>query len=157
MLGVHHNVQEEKMSVKILVLVAALLSLGAEPLRADQICDPANEEAGYVKKIAADMQRFAPKVTKTGIFAFKEEYPGDGTSVWIISFSDRGNNLFMYRLKVDGATELTVEPDKSIGDGPGFMFVIRQGSLGQCRYSVSVRDAKFVVVDRGLKQSKSKR
>ena len=144
------------MSMKILLPIAILLALGYEPARSDEICDPTNDEAAFVKKIAADMQRFAPKVTKTGTFAFKPEYPGDGTGVGVISFSDRGNNLFVHRFKVDATTELIVEPDKSKGDGPGFMFVIRQGSLGECRYSVSVRDTKFIVTPRGFKKSRQK-
>ena len=144
------------MGMKILLLIAVLLALGYESARSDEPCDPDNHEAAFVKKIAADMQLFAPKVTKTGTFAFKPEYPGDGTAVWVISFSDRGNNLFVHRLKIEGATELTVESDKSKGDGPGFMFVIRQGSLGECRYSVSVRDTKFIVTPRGFKKSRQK-
>lgn len=138
------------MIAKILLPLAVLLSLAYEPARADEICDPSNEEAAYVKKIAADMQRFAPKVTKTGTFAFKPEYPGDGTGVWAISFLDRGSSVFVHKLKYEAYRELTVSPDKWKGSDPGFMIVIRQGALGTCRYSVAVRDAKFIVTPRGF-------
>lgn len=149
MLGVLYNVQEEKVIAKILLPLAILLSFAYEPARADQMCDPSNEEAAYVKKIIADMQRFAPKVTKTGTFAFKPEYPGDGTGVWAISFLDHGSSVFVHKLKYEAYRELTVSPDKGKGSDPGFMIVIRQGSLGACRYSVAVRDAKFIVTPRG--------
>lgn len=150
MLGVLYNVQEEKVIAKILLPLAILLSFAYEPARADQMCDPSNEEAAYVKKIIADMQRFAPKVTKTGTFAFKPEYPGDGTGVWAISFLDHGNSVFVHKLKYEGFRELTVSQDKGKGSDPGFMIVIKQGSLGACRYSVAVRDAKFIVTPRGF-------
>ena len=118
---------------------------------ADEICSP--KDAQYVEKIAAGMQQFAAKVTKTGSFAIKKEYPGNGTAFTIISFVDRGNTLFMNRVKDDAdasATEMRTEKTKS-GD-PGFGIALVQGNLGSCTYSVFVRDTKFVVVSRGLKR-----
>ena len=117
---------------------------------ADQICGAA--EARYVYELAAGMEQFAPKVTKTGGFAIKEEYPGDGTAFLVISFMDRGKMIFNHRVRNPLEASATIRPHKTKGGYPGFDVALRQGHLGECEYSVVVRDAKFVVLIRGLKE-----
>ena len=120
---------------------------------ADQICGAA--QARYVYELAAGMEQFAPTVTKTGGFAIKEEYPGDGTAFLLISFMDRGKMIFSHRVRNDpGVSVTTIRPHKTKGGYPGFDVALGQGHLGDCEYSVVVRDAKFVVLIRGLKEFK---
>jgi len=89
---------------------------------------------------------------RCGGFAIKEEYPGDGTAALVISFMDRGKMVFDHRVReAPGATVTTIRPHKTKGGYPGFDVALTQGHLGNCEYSVTVRDAKFVVVIHGLK------
>lgn len=133
------------------VVAMGLLCLGCELALADQICgDPG--DAQYVAKIAAGMQQFAPKVTKTGGFAIKEDYPGNGTAVLTISFVDRGKTLFVHRVNdYTSASATVMRAGKTKGGEPGFSVALVQGKLGACVYNVFVRDAKFAVVSLGLK------
>jgi hypothetical protein len=115
------------------------------------MCGPT--EAQYVEKLAAGMQQFAAKVTKTGSFLIKEEYPGDGTQVLIISFLDRGKTLFVHRVTGNPlATATTMRPGKIKSGEPGFSIALVQGKLGACEYSTFVHDGKFLVVARGVKR-----
>lgn len=134
-----------------LVALTTFTSLCGERAWADQVCGPA--EAQYVEKLAAGMQQFAPKVTKTGGFAVKEEYPGDGTEVLVVSFVDRGKSLFVHRLPGNPqATATTMRPGKTKSGEPGFVVALLQGKLGACEYSVFVHDGKFLVASRGFKR-----
>jgi hypothetical protein len=96
--------------------------------------------------MAAGMQKFAPKMTRTGSFVVKDEYPGNGSSAAVITFVDRGNIVFVYRVngsKMASAT--TVRPGKTKSGEPGLSVALTQGSLGDCVYSVVAREGKFVV------------
>jgi hypothetical protein len=128
-----------------------LLSMGCDGARADEVCgSPA--DAQYVAKIATGMQQFAPKVTKTGGFAIKEDYPGNGTAVLTISFVDRGKTLFVHRVAdYKSASATVMRAGKTKGGDPGFSVALVQGKLGACVFNVFVRDAKFAVVSLGLK------
>lgn len=116
---------------------------------ADQICGPA--EARYVYELVDAMAQYAPKVTKTGSFAVKEEYPGDGTAFLIISFTDRGNMIFKHRVSNSIELSAVIRPHKIKSDFPGLDIALTQGRLGECQYSIVVRDGKFVVLIRGFK------
>ncbi|MDP2028163.1 MAG: hypothetical protein Q8K12_00790 [Thiobacillus sp.] len=132
-------------------LLFAILLMGIQTSSwADQPCGAA--EAQYVDELVAGMAQFAPKVTKTGGFAITEEYPGDGTAVLVISFMDRGKMVFDHRVRnYPQASTTTIRPHKTKGGYPGFAVALGQGHLGNCEYSVAVRDAKFVVAILGLK------
>lgn len=116
---------------------------------ADQICGPA--EARQVYELVAGMEQFAPRVTKTGGFAIKEEYPGDGTAFLLISFIDRGKMIFNHRVSNPIELAASIHPHKTNGEYPGFDIALRQGRLGECEYRVVVRDSKFVVLILGFK------
>jgi len=65
--------------------LTGFLVLCVQPARADAMCGP--EDSKYVEKIAAGLQPLAPKVTKTGAFVVKSEYPGDTTHTKLRSIS----------------------------------------------------------------------
>lgn len=128
-------------------MLAGLLSLGYDQAKADELCGP--EELRYPQKIAAEMQQFAPKVTRSGRFVIKEELSGDGSQRLAISFADHGKTNFVHRVSGDPmATATVMRPGKSKNGTPGFTIALVQGRLGACEYSVFVRDATFVVVPR---------
>ena len=129
----------------------AILLMGIQTSSwADQVCGAT--EAQYVYELVAGMEQFAPKVTKTGAFVIKEEYPGDGTAVLVISFIDSGKMIFDHRVRdASGASATTIRPHKTKDGYPGFAVALTQGHLGKCEYSVAVRDAKFEIVMYGLK------
>ena len=132
-------------------LLTALMLMCCDRARADEVCGPSH--ARYVEKVAAEMQQFAPRVTKTGIFSITEEYPGNGTEILVISFVDRGKTLFVYRVRDDAeSTATTISPGKTRRGDPGFAVALIQGSLGSCEYGVFVRDGKFMVSAKGLKR-----
>ena len=132
-------------------LLTALVPMCCEQARADEICGPS--QARYAERVAAGMQQFAPRVTKTGTFAIKEEYPGNGIEILVVSFVDRGKTLFAHQVRDDAeSTATTIRPGKTRGGDPGFAIALTQGSLGACEYGVFVRDGKFVVTPKGLKR-----
>lgn len=131
-------------------VLICLILLGYDQARADELCGPA--EVRYVERIVTGMQQFAPKVTKTGGFAIKEESPGDGTQVLVISFADRGKTIFVHPVPVADptVTPTVISPGKTKSGNPEFSVGLIQGNQGACDYSVFVREAKFVVVSRGF-------
>lgn len=137
-------------AVASFAVLTCLLSIGCGQARADELCGPAGVR--YVEKIAAGMQQFAPKVTKTGGFAIKEESPGDGTQVVVIAFADRGKTIFVHRVPVADpiVTPTVISPGKTKSGNPEFSVGLIQGNQGACDYSVFIREAKFVVVSRGF-------
>ena len=94
---------------------------------ADQICGPA--EARHVYELVAGMEQFAPKVTKAGSFAIKEEYPGDGTAFLMISFMDRGKMIFNHRVGNPIEVSASIRPHKTKGGYPGFDVALTQVAL----------------------------
>lgn len=125
-----------------------LLALAFGQVQADESCG--QTELRYVQAITAEMQAFAPKVTKTGRFAIKDVPSGDGTQRIAISFADRGTMIFVHRIAGDpNATTTVIRPGKTGSGAPGFTVALVQGRLGACEYSVFIRDAKFVVAPRG--------
>lgn len=131
-------------------VLTCLVSLGCEQARADELCGLA--EVRYVEKIAAGMQQFASKVTKTGGFAIKEESPGDGTQVFVVSFAERGKTTFVHRVPVVDpiVTPIVISAGRTKSGNPEFAVGLIQGNRGACDYSVFVREAKFVVASRGF-------
>lgn len=133
------------------VVLAGSLSVFPEPARADALCGP--NEARYVDTFVAGLQPFAPRVTKTGRFAIKDEHPGNGTAVVVISFADHGKTLFVHKVAADQGASATVVTQGTTKSGdPGLSVALEQGNLGSCVYGVSVRDGRFVAVPRGLKR-----
>jgi hypothetical protein len=127
------------------------LSFGCEQAWADEVCGPG--EAHYAESVAAGLQPFAAKTTKTGHFAFKDDYPGNGSAAVVISFLDNGRTLFSHRvIQYKDATGTAMTPGKTKSGEPGFKLSLLQGTMGACEYGVFVRNQKFVVVSMGLKQ-----
>lgn len=144
------------MSMKNLLLILGLLSLGPHIVRADSPCQPENNDIAYPKGIAAAIQKFAPKVTKTGNFVIKDEFPGEGHFI-VISFVDGGKTLFTHTTRnFELATATEIKAGKTKDGDPGFSVALVQGHLGECRYNVLFRDAKFVVIDKGFKPYRSR-
>lgn len=118
---------------------------------ADEVCGPENVQ--YVEKVAAEMQQFASKVTKTGNFSIREEYPGDGTALHVISFVDHRKTFFIFRVADFPLASATImRPSKIIGSYPGLIVLLVQGSIGSCEYNVLFRNAKFIAESTGLKR-----
>jgi hypothetical protein len=133
------------------VVFTALLSLFSEQANADSLCGP--DEARYVDTVVAGLQQFVPKMTKTGRFSVKNEYPGNGTAFVAISFADRGKVLFQHRAAADKSASATVmTPGTTKAGDPGLSVALQQGNLGSCTYGVFVRNGKFVAVSQGLKR-----
>lgn len=133
------------------VVLTGLLALFCEQAYADALCGP--NEARYVDTVVAGLQQFAPRMTKTGRFAIKDEYPGNGTAIVAISFADHGKTLFVHRVAADKGASATVMTQGTTKAGdPGLSVALQQGNLGSCVYGVFVRDGKFVAVSRGLKR-----
>lgn len=134
------------------VVLMGLISF-CEQARADEACG--RNEAQYVEKIATGMQMFAPKVTKSGRFAVKNEYSGDTTSTIVISFVDQGKTLFAHKITgISALTPTEMRPGKTKDGDPGFLVILAQGNIGECQYSMFVHAGKFVVVSRGVKWHK---
>lgn len=130
---------------------AAICVLWSPPALADEICDLAQQQ--YVEALAAGMQKFASKLTQTGSFSVKDEYPGNGLSVAVITFVDRGNVVFVHRVTGSKSASATiVRPGKTKSGEHGLSVALTQGSLGNCMYSVFPKDGRFVAAFRGLKR-----
>ena len=135
-----------------LLLILGLLSVGSHSARADEPCQPENNEIAYAKGIATSLQKFVPKVTKTGDFVIKEEYSREGTQVIFISFVDSGVTLFTQTAKASiDHTATYIKAGKTKNGDPGFSVALGQGNTGECRYNVLFRDSRFVVIDKGYK------
>jgi hypothetical protein len=133
------------------VVLAGSLPPFCEQAHADALCGP--DESRYVDTVAAGLQQFVPKMTRSGRFAIKDEYPGNGSAIVVISFADHGKTLFVHRVAADkGASATVLTPGTTKGGDPGLSIALQQGNLGSCTYSVFVRDAKFTVIPRGLKR-----
>ena len=129
--------------------LAVLLALAFGHAQADDRCGPA--ELQFAQTIAAGMQPFAIKVTKTGRFAFKDEYSGDGSQRVAISFADRGKTIFVHRIAGDpNATATAMRPGRTKSGELGFTVALVQGHSGACEFDVFVSGAKFVVAPRGF-------
>ena len=145
--GGHHD----RSVLKSVVPWIGAVTLMFGQARADEVCGP--DQARYVAHLVDGIQPFAAKVSRTGAFAVKEEYPGNGSEVLIISFVDRGKPVFVHRVRDDpGSTATTIRPGKTQSGDPGFAVELTQGSLGTCTYAAHVRDGKFVVAAKGLKR-----
>jgi hypothetical protein len=115
------------------------------------MCGP--DDSKYVEKLAADLQPFAAKVTRTGAFVVKTESPGDGTSTIVVSLVDHGKSVFVHRISAIGAlVDLEMRPGKTTSGEPGLLAVLRQGNIGECQYNVLVQRGNFVVIARGYKE-----
>jgi len=120
---------------------------------ADAMCGP--DDSKYIEKIAAGLQPFAPKVTKTGVFVVKSEYPGDGTGSILVSLVDHGKPVFFHRVSgITALVNLEMRAGKTTGGEPGLLALLGQGNLGECQYSLVVRSGKFVVSPRGFEPYK---
>ena len=92
--GGHHD----RSVLKSVVPWIGAVTLMFGQARADEVCGP--DQARYVAHLVDGIQPFAAKVSRTGAFAVKEEYPGNG-EVLIIPFVDRGKPVFVHRVRDD--------------------------------------------------------
>ena len=129
---------------------AILLLFAPDHVWADRVCY--SGESKYADKIAGDMQQHNSMVTKTGTFSVNEEYPGDGTELLTIAFSDRGKTLFKHQTRNDpNATATIILSAKTKAGDPAFVVALVQGKLGACEYVFVVRSGQFRVIPLGLK------
>jgi hypothetical protein len=133
--------------------LTCLLSICPGSAWADEMCGPS--ELKHVEGVAARLQPYASKVTKTGSFVVKAEYPGNATESIAVSFMDHGKPIFVHRITGIAATMPTeFRPGKTKSGDPGMLVVLSQGNIGECQYAMLLRGGKFVVMPRGYKQYK---
>lgn len=139
-----------KTSTVIAGVLTGLIPICSEQARADEPCG--RDDYQYVERIASGMQIFASKVTKSGRFTVKEEYPGDTTETIVVSFSDHKEKLFVHKIVgISALTPTEFRPSITKGGDPGFIVILAQGNIGECQYSMFVRNERFVVIPRGVK------
>ncbi|MDE1947127.1 MAG: hypothetical protein KGL43_13595 [Burkholderiales bacterium] len=137
------------------VMLCAILPY-CKSASSDETCGPS--ESQCVNSIAGDLQGFAPKMTKSGRFTVKEEYPDGAPATTVLSFLDRGQTAFTRRIaQYDNSTGTAFDPGAKKCGLPGLKVQLLQGTMGACVYYIAFRENRFRVYSSGLKQNPAPR